>query len=70
MAVHPDDIVWAGLVIEREAQAGRPFRLVVGDTPEARALAAELLALPLDEFLARCRSIRDRYETPKVRRAR
>lgn len=59
--IHPDDVVWAVLVAERDGAAGRRTEPIV-DTPSARALMDELEALPLPAFIARLRATRERYE--------
>jgi hypothetical protein len=54
--ITPEDVAYACLA------AGRSEEFVpVPDTPTARALAAELMALPIPEFLERLREIHDRY---------
>ncbi len=64
--IHPDDVRWACLVAERDAAAERPFD-PIPDTPAARALADELLALPVDEFLLRLQQMRRKHEEPDAR---
>lgn len=49
----PDDVLLSCMAGRRGA--------IVPDTDSARALAAELEALPLGEFLARCREIRRKH---------
>jgi hypothetical protein len=59
MPLHPDDVTWAILVAKRDGAAGRrtaPIR------EELRALMDELEALPLPDFLERCRQTRLHYE--------
>lgn len=52
--IHPDDVVWAVLVAERDGLAGRRTP-PIADTPSARALMDELEELPLAVFLERLR---------------
>jgi len=61
--IHLDEIMWACLVAEHDAARGRPFT-PTPDTAAARALAAELLALPIDRFLLRLQQLHAKHERP------